>query len=144
MTDSKKYPSKYSNGKDVSAAQFITEIICEKKALKDKKDLHYRFWTNKEWAQFYRSQIGTANKLLKKYDATAIIKALKNSKARKIYSLRAPFLPAIIDEEQNKLQELQKDVNYEKDRTIENTKFRKNQKSNNIISKLREMDNDGS
>ena len=57
--------------------------------------------------------------------------------------MRAPFLPAIIDEEQKKLQELQKDVNYEKDRTIENTKFRKNQKSNNIISKLREIDNDG-
>ena len=26
----KKYPSKYSNGKSVSASQYITELICEK------------------------------------------------------------------------------------------------------------------
>jgi len=34
---SDKYISKYSNNKFVSAAQYITEIICEHKAKKDKK-----------------------------------------------------------------------------------------------------------
>ena len=33
----------------VSDAQYITEIICEHKAKRDRKDLHYRFWLNKEW-----------------------------------------------------------------------------------------------
>jgi hypothetical protein len=61
------YPSKYSNGKFVSAAQFITEMICENKAVKENKDLHYRFWSNKQWASFYRSQIASAHKLLKEY-----------------------------------------------------------------------------
>ena len=42
-----KYPSKYSNNKTVSAAQYITEIICEKKAKREGKDLHYIFWLNK-------------------------------------------------------------------------------------------------
>ena len=46
------YISKYSNGKEVSDAQYITEIICEKKAKREKKDLHYRFWLNKEWENF--------------------------------------------------------------------------------------------
>ena len=41
------YPSRYSNGKTVSAAQYITELICEHKANIEKLDLHYKFWTNK-------------------------------------------------------------------------------------------------
>tara|TARA_B100002019_G_C21274933_1_gene604912 strand:- start:11993 stop:12427 length:435 start_codon:yes stop_codon:yes gene_type:complete len=140
-----KYPSKYSNGKLVSAAQFITEMICENKAIKDKKDLHYRFWTNKNWAAFYRNQIATANKLLKQYDAKAIIKALKSNKARRIYSLRAPHLLPIIETEQEILLKTEdKSVDYTEKRDIKNTQFRKNVNKKSIISKLREMEDDGS
>ena len=56
-----KYPSRYSNEKFVSAAQYITEMICEKKAKIDKEDLHHRFWTNKKWSSFFRNQIATAH-----------------------------------------------------------------------------------
>jgi hypothetical protein len=41
MEKENKYLSKYSNGKTVSAAQYITEIICENKAKRDKLDLHW-------------------------------------------------------------------------------------------------------
>ena len=44
-----KYISKYSNGKEVSAAQYITELICENKAKQDKKDLHYKFDHDWDW-----------------------------------------------------------------------------------------------
>lgn len=136
-----KFPSKYSNGKFVSAAQFITEMICENKAFKDKKDLHYRFWTNKEWAGFYRSQIATSHKLLKKYDAMAIIKALKHDHARRIYSLRAPHLIPIIEQQQHILnQQVHKEVDYSETRKIENNEFRKNQGKKTVISKLREIE----
>lgn len=134
------YPSKYSNGKFVSAAQFITEMICENKAVKENKDLHYRFWSNKQWASFYRSQIASAHKLLKEYDAQAIIKALKHPKARKIYSLRAPHLKAIIDEQQYILnQQVHKNVDYSEDRKVQNNQFRKST-NKTIISKLREIE----
>ena len=53
----KKRISKYSNGVQVSDAQYITEIICENFAKKNKKDLHYRFWLEKSWSKFYKSQI---------------------------------------------------------------------------------------
>lgn len=33
-----KFPSRYSNGKQVSAAQYITELICENKAKINKED----------------------------------------------------------------------------------------------------------
>lgn len=138
----KKYPSKYSNGKSVSAAQYITEIICEKSAKLQKKDLHYRFWTNKEWEKFYKDQIASAYKLLKKYPDIAIIKALNSSKAAKIYSLRAPFLIPIIEEEQLKTQHENQELSLKLNRQTNISFDRQANKQSNIISKLKDLDNE--
>lgn len=139
MKTDKKYPSKYSNGKLVSAAQYITEIICEKKAKKDRKDLHYRFWASKEWALYYRNQIASAHALLKKYPETAIIKGLNNPKSEKIYSLRAPHLPAIIEQEAKLLesQNQQLSINLERPSDVV---FNKSKSKTNIISKLKGLE----
>lgn len=134
-----KYISKYSNGKEVSAVQYITELICENKAKQDKKDLHYKFWTNKEWASYYRNQIASANKLAKKYNEQAIIRALKNPKAQKIYSLRAPHLISIIEQEQKLLESENTTITKEYDRSEEKT-YRKNTTKKSIISKLKELE----
>lgn len=135
----KRYPSKYSNGKAVSAAQYITEIICEKKAQLNKQDLHYRFWTNKEWEKFYRDQIATANKLLKKYSDTAVVRALNSSKAQKIYSLRAPFLIPIIESEEQIFKNQNTDLSLDLHRP-EKIVFGTSKKQNNIISKLKDLE----
>ena len=137
----KKYPSKYSNGKEVTAAQYITEIICEKKAKATKKDLHYRFWTHKEWEKFYKDQIATAHKLLKKYSDIAIIRGLNSQEAAKIYSLRAPFLLPIIEQEENRLQTQNKTLSLDLNRP-ENIVFGVSNKQKNIISKLKDLDNE--
>lgn len=134
-----KYISKYSNGKLVSAAQYITELICENKAKIDKKDLHYRFWTSKEWSKYYRDQIATTNKLLQKYEAKAIINALKDPTASRIYSLRAPHLVAIIEKHQNLLEKQNTDFTLDINRS-ESTVFRSEKKRKNILSKLKELD----
>lgn len=136
-----KYISKYSNGKEVSAAQYITELICENKARLEKKDLHYRFWTNKIWSKYYRDQIATSNKLLQKYDAKSIVNALKDSQASKIFSLRAPHLIAIIDKHQKLLEAENKDFTLDINRESAGT-FRSTVKRNNILSKLKELDDD--
>lgn len=138
----KKYISKYSNNKEVSPAQYITEIICENKAKKDKKDLHYKFWINKEWAAYFRNQIATANKLLQKYNDVAIVRALKSDGASKIYSLRAPHLLPIIEQEQKKLESENKKLTIETKR-VKDVKFgssTNNKKS--IFSKLKDIDNE--
>ena len=136
-----KYVSRYSNNKEVSAAQYITEIICEKKAKKDNIDLHYRFWTSKKWDVFYRSQIGTANKLLQKYPAKAIINALLCIDSNKIFSLRAPHLIPIIEEQAHILTTQNSD--FTKDIKRDNKTFsRSTTTKNNIISKLEDIDND--
>lgn len=140
----KTYISKYSNNKPVSPAQYITEVICENKAKKDGLDLHYRFWTNKIWASFYRNQIASAHKLLQKYNDIAVVRALKNQKAAKIYSLRAPHLIPIIEEEQKKLESENTDITLDLTRP-KNIKFRsanKGSNKNNIFSKLKDIDNE--
>lgn len=139
----KKYISKYSNNKEVSAAQYITELICENKAKKDKLDLHYRFWLNKEWASYYKNQIASAYKLVKKYDDTAIVRALKNEKAAKIYSLRAPHLTPIIEEEQKKIDAENKHLTLDLTR-VKDVKFgtKINKRTKNIFSKLEDIDNE--
>lgn len=135
------YPSRYSNGKNVSAAQYITELICEHKAKIDKLDLHYRFWTNKTWSKYYRDQVASANKLLSKYDAKAIIKALNDSKSEKIYSLRAPHLKAIIEQHQQLLNAEQSIKNKELDiNRSDKATFRTIKKAQGIISKLKELE----
>ena len=138
----KKYISKYSNGKEVSAAQYITEIICENKAKKDKLDLHYRFWLNKVWSAYYRNQIATAYKLVAKYNDIAIVRALKNDMASKIYSLRAPHLIPIIEEEQTKLDAENKEMKIILQRPSQ-IKFQKSStQQKNIFSKLKDIDNE--
>lgn len=136
-----KYPSKYSNGKLVSCAQYITEIICEKKAKKDKKDLHYRFWLSKEWAYYYKNQIASAHKLLNKYNELAVVKSLSNPKSTKIYSLRAPHLIAIIEEEQKILDAQNKTLSIKINRN-NNVIYNRSSKSHtqNVISKLKELE----
>ena len=132
------YLSKYSNGKKVSAAQYITELICENKAKQEKRDLHFRFWTNKEWSSYYRNQIATANKLVKQYDEQAIIRALKNKKAEKIYSLRAPHLVSIIEYEEELLNQENKTLSKEYDRS--NNKKHRHSIQKTLISKLQELE----
>lgn len=134
-----KYISKYSNDKTVTAAQYITEIICENKAKKEGKDLHFRFWSNKEWSAYYRNQIATANKLVAKYPEKAIINALKDKKAEKIYSLRAPHLIAIIEQEVKILEAMNTELSKQYDRTEAKT-FKQHKTDNNILSKLKELE----
>ena len=101
-----KYPSRYSinpdgTPKDVTAAQYIAELICEKRATSTKRELPIRFWVLEEWAKYYKYQIMLANKLLKQYRDTSIVKALLDSRSYKTFSLNSPFLIHIIKEYNN-------------------------------------------
>lgn len=135
-----KYLSKYSNGKEVTAAQYITEIICEHKALVEKKDLHYRFWQSKEWSKFYRDQISSSNKLLKKHSAKSIIAALKDEKAKRIFSLRAPSLPALIKKHEEIIESQNTEFKLDVNRKEKSTYQKNNSKG--ILSKLEDLDNE--
>lgn len=136
-----KYPSRYSNGKTVSPSQYITEIICENKAKLNKEDLHYRFWLSKKWSAYYRNQIASANKLLLKYSPEAVVAALRSEGAKKIYSLRAPHLVSIIEQQELILANKNQSLTIKPDRKSDKT-FSKKNTINGILSKLKELDDE--
>ena len=135
-----KYISKYSNGKKVTAAQYITEIVCENKATMENKDLHYRFWVEPYWEKYYKNQISSAHKLLKQYDAICVAKALSKGKGKRIFSLRAKHLIPLIELEEQKLKNsksTQTLINVKKDNII----TKKNKHKKNILDTLEDLDN---
>ena len=89
-----KYPSKYTD-REVTASQHIAEIMCERKASKDKKKLWKQFWNDKEWNNFFKRQCNLANKLLKLYGEGAIIQAL--GRVKWVWSLATPAIVAEIE-----------------------------------------------
>jgi len=90
----------------ITPAAYLVELICEKSAKKDKKALPNKFWSLLEWKKSFRLQILHANKLLKKYDITPIVKSLNKREARNVYSLGANFiLEPLIQIEQKKYDE---------------------------------------
>jgi len=91
-----KYNSLYHPGKQVTAAQLITEIICEKKAFQNDKELPEQYWKIKKWENYFKSQVVVAHKLVKKYPPDQIIRALNRIDAKTIYSLRNPYLLSLI------------------------------------------------
>jgi hypothetical protein len=97
-TEKNCYPSRYSPHGYVHAAQYITELICEKKAKTEGKELPLKFWELKEWLKFYRYQITLANKLIKQYGEHVVISALNDKRMWKCYSLRSPFLKNVMEE----------------------------------------------
>lgn len=134
---SQKYPSKYSNGKTVSGAQYVTEIVCENKAMREKRDLHFRFWTEPYWEKFFKNQIASANKLIKSYDPIDIAKALKTPTGQKIFSLRAPHLKKIIETEELK-RKTRNSQTFTPIQRKENLVVRQHQPQKNILDMLEE------
>ncbi len=104
MSNEASYPSKYCPGKNVSIANRLAEIMVERQARSKGIELPTYFWrTLKDWERSYRLQLRHARALLKLYEPKAIGNALRSKEGRKVYSLGAKWLDAIIVEEQRKL-----------------------------------------
>jgi hypothetical protein len=126
-----KYQSPYSPDKKVTAAQYIAEIMCEKRAASFKTDLPVKFWNLPEWCKFYKKQIFLAYPLLKKYDERAIIKALRDDELWNVYSLGAKWIIPVIEKYEKIVK--QKDENtknvVEINRKVNNTNIKWKKKS---------------
>lgn len=107
QSDESRYESRYGGG-FITPAQYIAEVMCERVAKKNKKDLPIKFWNLPAHKRNFMVTILAANALLKLYHPKAIIAALRKSPT--VYSLRAPWLDAIIQEEQEKLDKFVEEV----------------------------------
>jgi hypothetical protein len=96
------YTSRYTD-KLITAAQYLAEMMCERQAKKEKKDLCKQFWNTDYWIRPFKTQLRFANQLLKIYSCEAITNALKSNQGKNIYSLNAKWLDPLIREEQRKI-----------------------------------------
>jgi hypothetical protein len=97
-----KFNSKYTDDdKEITPAQYLAELVCERIAKKDGKTLPVKFWNTDRWKKIFLQQLLAANTLLKVYHPIAIIRALRTQKTS--YSLRAKWLLDTIEKEQKNL-----------------------------------------
>ena len=101
----KKYKSSFS-GHDVTAAQYLAEIMCNRQAIKKKERLPDKFWNTPKWKMPFKQQILAAHALLKIYEPDEIIAGIMRKDAQWIFSLRFPGLNQIILEEKDRLDKL--------------------------------------
>jgi hypothetical protein len=109
-SEKKPYKSIYKEGY-VTPANYITELVFEKRneAFNSGK-CPERFWTDPKYTGPYKGQVIQAGKLLKKYKANWIIKAIKSPEAKYIHKLQDKKLIPII----KKFEKSDKDLTFEK------------------------------
>lgn len=89
----KTYDSKFS-GKKVTAAQYVAQMMCERKALLDGVKLDGSFWNDIVWKRFFLYQNSLACNLLKIYPEGALLQVL--SQMKWVWSLNTKkFLAAL-------------------------------------------------
>ena len=143
------YPSRYSPDVDeqgyawVTGRQYIVELICENKALKEKKDLPRGFYTKDldlvAWQKFYQQQINNRSltKLIKTHTIDKIIAFLRDNKY--ILSLRPKWVHDKINQysylpttKSNSI-----DLSYDFNKK---ERFSSNNEKKSVISKLKDLE----
>ena len=105
QTNKSRYPSRYSPGGFVTAAQYIIELTCENQAHYRKTELPAKFWNLPEWNNTFKRYLRQVQVLLKKYDEKAIIRAIRKYK---ICTLFSPVLQDRIKAEVKLLEGIEK------------------------------------
>ena len=146
-SDDRPYPSRYSPDVDeqgyawVTGRQYIVELICENKALKEKKDLPRGFYTKGldlvAWQKFYQQQINNRSltKLIKTHTIDKIIAFLRDNKY--IMSLR----PKWVHEKLAQYKYIPKTESVKLEYDLKEThSFDSNNSKKSILSRLEELE----
>lgn len=138
-TEKKKYKHQ-STGDHCTCAAYVAEIMCMRKAEHENLgSLPFKFWSIKPWDWTFKRQLYAANKLLKEFTDTALVKGIHSQEFFGLFSLSHPKVKGIIakyqvleDDQKGKSQHL--DI-HEKP-TIRKKSFGKK----STLNKLRELD----
>lgn len=137
-TEKRKYKHT-TTGDYCTCAAYIAEMMCLRLAeYKKISGLAFKFWNNKPWDWTFKRQMMVANKLIKEYGESLIIKSLNSNELKGIFSLTHPKVRQIL--EKNKLSfkeiELKPVEKIETNVATRNTAFGKKSQ----LSKLRKLD----
>ena len=133
----KKYKSP-SVGKDVTGAQYLTELLMTRKYQKKNKTLPKRFWSDERYKKEWLLTIMKVNALFKTYEEKHVIRALVGPKGRFIYSLNYPGLDKIILECQK--EDSLKEKSRIENKDVSNEKPIKKRGKKTTLSKLKELE----
>ena len=100
QTDKSRYPSQYSPGTFITAAQYIIELLYEQYCYKQQREPSLCFWTSDEGKNFLGGQLRVTHGLLKKYSQKAIIATIKE---KRIDNLRVKWIVPLIARKQKLL-----------------------------------------
>ena len=139
-TDKSRYKSP-STGDYCTCAQYISEIVCSRVAEKENIGTQaHKFWNTPKCRKMYQYQAVLANRLIKKYPESAVVKAVNSPECRRMYSLRYPPLESIIQKYQRIIEQESKNstiIDVEENATTRKTN-RYGKKS--TMQKLRNLD----
>lgn len=143
-SETNSYQSRYGGGW-ITSAQYIAEVMCERLAKKDKKDLPVKFWNTPTWKRAFLQQVLAANTVLKLFKPQAILAALRRE--WKAFSLRAAWLTPVFQEEQSKLENQQQAIEEKETVKVEATVVKTDEKprptfyqKKSVLNKLRDLD----
>ena len=154
-SNTNKYPSRYSPNIDengyawVSGRQYIVELLCENKALKDSyktgssKELPRGFYTKElqltEWQKFYTEQINNRSltKLINTHTVDKIVAFLRDN--RFIINLRPKWVHDKISQ-YNYIPKTKPTDDYLSYKFKNSETFSSNNKKTSIISKLEDLE----
>lgn len=129
-----KYPSRHKPGTYITVGQWLGELMCERKAMRETKELPMAFWLkihedkdlNKEWAKYLKTQTQQAYKLLNKFGEKQVVEAIKAKPT--LYSLLPKWvveyitnyeIPKIVPKQENT------EIKLKKNPTFRTQSFRK-------------------
>lgn len=136
-----------SSGVMCSAAQYIAEVMCIRKAERDNKgSLAFKFW-NKSQKKAYQAQIVAAQRLITEFGDDIIVAFINSKNGQKIYSLGyynpLPFVKEMIQDFAKTYIPPKTTIEEPKEKIDTNQKPRKVfvEKKKSIFSKLKEVEN---
>jgi len=117
-TDKRPYKSMFKEGY-VTPANYITELVFNKRnEAFNSGRCPESFWTSPKYTGPYKGQVIQAGRLLKKYNAESIIKAVKSKEAKFIHKLQDPKLAKIID----RFEKQRSETSFDKSEKVEDSK----------------------
>lgn len=101
------YSSNYTPNQ-VTAAQYLAEIACERQAKYNKDELCHKFWNTEKWKRTFLMQVRFAHNLFKVYGEKVVIRAYTCKEAQNVYSLGAKWFVPIIKQIALKIEQEEK------------------------------------
>jgi len=105
--------SRYNASRNITIAQYVAEVMCERRAKHMRQYLPDKFWKLPEWKPFFLYQLMIANALMKKYGRLITLAAIIKKVDTYIWSLKhSSVIPAIEETQKERMWQKKNNVPY--------------------------------